>query len=60
MFFNHNNSINELQIRKMGIHCYNFDDKRDHLKEKMIKLKKNFQKQNLIGIGASSKVNIIK
>ena len=44
----------------MGIHCYNFDDKRDHLKEKMIKLKKNFQKQNLIGIGASSKVNIIK
>jgi hypothetical protein len=44
----------------MGIHCYNFDDNRDHLKEKMIKLKNNFQKQNLIGISASSKVNIIK
>ena len=39
----------------MGTRCYTFD-KIDPLKEKMIILKNNFEKVNIIGIGGSSKV----
>ena len=39
----------------MGIHCY-ASEKRDPIKEGMIKLKNKFEKENLIGIGGSSKV----
>ena len=39
----------------MGTRCYTFD-KNDPLKEKMIILKNNFEKVNIIGIGGSSKV----
>ena len=42
-------------IRKMGIDC-NEVNKRNPLKEKMVKLKNNFEKKDLIGIGSSSKV----
>ena len=39
----------------MGTRCYTLD-KNDPLKEKMIILKNNFEKVNIIGIGGSSKV----
>ena len=39
----------------MGVHCY-ASEKRDPIKEGMIKLKNKFEKENLIGIGGSSKV----
>ena len=42
----------------MGIRCYSID-KTDPLKERMIKLKNNFEKINLIGVGGSSKVKLI-
>ena len=41
----------------MGIRCFSFD-KNDPLKAKMINLKNNFEKVNLIGIGGSSKVKL--
>ena len=37
--------------------CFSFD-KSDPLKSKMINLKNNFEKVNLIGIGGSSKVKL--
>ena len=39
----------------MGINCYEAN-KRNPLKEKMVKLKNNFEKMYLIGTGSSSKV----
>ena len=41
----------------MGMRCFSFD-KNDPLKAKMINLKNNFEKVNLIGIGGSSKVKL--
>ena len=37
--------------------CFSFD-KNDPLKAKMINLKNNFEKVNIIGIGGSSKVKL--
>ena len=39
----------------MGMRCYSLD-KSDPYKERIIKLKNNFEKVDLIGIGGSSKV----
>ena len=41
----------------MGMRCFSFD-KNDPLKAKMINLKNNFEKVNIIGIGGSSKVKL--
>jgi len=41
----------------MGMRCFSFD-KNDPLKTKMINLKNNFEKVNIIGIGGSSKVKL--
>ena len=40
----------------MGITCYEVNKRNNLFKESMVKLKNNFEKKDLIGIGSSSKV----